>query len=351
MHQRTRILVAAFALALTPAAAQAATVYIPQGSAGSVAVVDGTTDDVVARLTGLPAIHGLGGAPGARYLVAGSYAESQAGATEVAKPAGVSEDEHAAHHGGAAAPSPDGGRSVGLLTVLDAADGTPVRRLEVPGAVHHVAVSPDGAVAVATLPNDDGVSIVSLSDLTVRPLVRTGPLPNYAAFSPDGSRAYVSNSGNGTVSEIDVERGIVRRNLIAGESPEHLVMAPDGGTLYAVDAEAGSVIALSLATGEAAGSFAVGGALHGLDLSDDGRTLFVSGRDRDELLAIDLASGKQRRLGLAPAPYHVAAVRGTGKLYVSSRDEPKVWVVDQASLETLGAIEIEGEGHQMVVLP
>lgn len=351
MHQRTRSLGAALALALAPAAAQAATVYIPQGSAGSVAVVDSTTDGVVARLTGLPAIHGLGGAPGAHYLVAGSYAEAQGGATEVAKPEGISEDEHAAHHGGAAAPKSDSGGSVGLLTVLDAADGTPVRRLEVPGAVHHVAVSPDGAVAVATLANDDGVSIVRLSDLTVRPLVRTGPLPNYVAFSPDGSRAYVSNSGNGTVSEIDVERGIVRRKLIAGESPEHLVMAPDGGTLYAVDAEAGSVIALSLASGEVAGSFAVGGALHGLDLSDDGKTLFVSGRDRDELLAIDLASGQQRRLELAPAPYHVAAVRGTGKLYVSSRDEPKVWIVDQASLETLGAIEIEGEGHQMVVLP
>ncbi|MEX0759041.1 MAG: PQQ-binding-like beta-propeller repeat protein, partial [Tistlia sp.] len=310
MYQRTPILGAAVALALAiPAAAQAATVYFPQGSAGSVAVVDGSTDSVVGRLTGLPAAHGLGGAPGARYLVAGSYEETQAGATEVARPQGVSEDEHAAHHGDAAAPTADSGRSVSLLTILDAADGTVVRRLEVPGAVHHVAMSPDGAVALATLPNDDGVSIVELSDLTVRPLVRTGPLPNYVAFSPDGSRAYVSNSGNGTVSEIDVERGIVRRNLLAGQSPEHLVMAPDGGTLYVADVEAGRVIALSVASGEVVGSFAAGGAPHGLDLSDDGNTLFVSGREEDKLLAIDLASGERRSVGLAPAPYHVAAIR------------------------------------------
>lgn len=332
--------------------AEAATVYIPTGSAGQILVVDAATDGVVGRIDGLPDVHGLGGVSGARYLVAGSYSETDVNETPaVAKPAGVSADEHAAHHGADAGKIAPAEGAVSILTVIDAATGAPVRRLEVPGAVHHVAVSPDGRHAVATHPNADGVSVVDLSDLTVRALVRTGPIPNYAAFSPDGSRVYVSNSGNGTVSEIDTERWFVRRNLLAGDSPEHIVPAPDGRTFYVANVEVGTVSALSIEEGRVVRTFAIGGKLHGLDLSDDGDTLFVSGNGEDKIVAIDLVSGDMRSAPLGPGPYHLAVVRGTGKLYVSSSAEPKVWAVDQATLTPRGIIAIRGEGHQMVVLP
>jgi DNA-binding beta-propeller fold protein YncE len=332
--------------------AQAATVYIPGGSAGEVLVVDGDTDAILGRLTGLPDIHGLGGAPGVRYLVAGSYAETSAGeASAVSKPAGVSEDEHAAHHGAADRSNTPAVGVVSILTIIDTADRSPVRRLEVPGAVHHVAVSPDGRYAVATHPNADGISVIDLSNLTARGLVRTGPIANYAVFSPDGSRLYVSNAGNGTVSEIETGRWFVRRNLLAGDSPEHIVMAPDGRVLYVANVSAGTVSALDVERGEITGTFVVGGELHGLDISDDGTTLFVSGKGENKLVAIDVKSGGMRSAPLGPAPYHLAVIRGMGKLYVSSRDEPKVWVIDQASLTPRGIIAIRGEGHQMVVLP
>jgi len=351
--KKSRIFAGMLAVSISAlTSAQAATVYIPGGSAGEVLIVDGTTDNVLGRLTGLPEIHGLGGASGSRYLVAGSYSEVPASEMPaVAKPAGVSEDEHAAHHGAAARTNARGGSSVSILTVIDAATASPVRRLEVPGAVHHVAVSPDGHYAVAIHPNADGISIIDLSDLTVRDLVRTGPLPNYAVFSADGSMLYVSNSGNGTVSEIETSRWIVRRNLLAADTPEHIVLAPDGATLYVANVEAGTVSALALETGEIVRSFAVGGSLHGLDIADDGKTLFVSGNGEDKLVAIDLTTGAMRAVPLGPSPYHLAVVRGTGKLYVSSRDEPKVWVVDEATLAQRATITIRGEGHQMVVLP
>lgn len=332
--------------------AQAASVYIPEGSAGEVLVVDTATDTVVRRIAGLPDVHGLGGAAGVRYLVAGSYAETAADkAPAVARPAGVSEDEHAAHHGAAARSASAATGAVSVLTILNAADGTPVRRLDVPGAVHHVAVSSDGRFAVATHPNAEGVSVIDLATLTVLGLVRTGPIPNYAVFSPDGKRVYVSNGGNGTVSEIDTGRWIVLRNLLAGDTPEHIVLAPDGRTLFVANVEAGTVTAISLERGEIVRTFAIGGELHGLDLSDDGALLFVSGKGGNKLVAVDIGSGAMRSAPLGPAPYHLAAVRGTGKLYVSSRDEPKVWVVDQKDLAPRSVIAIRGEGHQMVVLP
>lgn len=353
MNQFAKIVAGTLTI-LTAAAggAQAAMVYIPDGTAGEVLIVDTTTDTMVGRISGLPSIHGLGGATGVPYLVAGSYDETSADeAPAVDKPAGVSEDEHAAHHGAGARSASSASGAVSVLTIIDIADGSPVRRLEVPGAVHHVAVSPDGKYAVATHPNADGVSVVDLTDLAVRGFVLTGSIPNYAVFSPDGKAVYVSNGGDGTVSEIDVARRFVRRNFLAGDSPEHIVLSPDGRTLYVANVDAGTVSALAVESGEIIQSFAIGGELHGLDISDDGGTLFVSGRGENKLVAVDLMSGSLRSAPLGPAPYHLAVVRGTDKLYVSSREESKVWVVDQESLVPCGVIAVRGEGHQMVVLP
>jgi DNA-binding beta-propeller fold protein YncE len=159
-----------------------------------------------------------------------------------------------------------------------------------------------------------------------------------------------SNTGNGTISEIDTATWIVRRNMIASSSPEHIVLSPDGRTLYVADNDLGTVSVLSLDQGRVVKTYAIGGEIHGIDLSDDARTLFVSGKGEDKLVAVDLATDETRTRPLGPAPYHLAVVRGAGKLYVSSQDEPKIWVVSERSLEPLGVIQIRGEGHQMAVI-
>ncbi len=169
-------------------------------------------------------------------------------------------------------------------------------------------------------------------------------------FSPDSSRAYVTNSGDGTISEIMVEHQMVRRTLPAGDSPEHIVMNEDGTALYVANVDAGTVSELSVESGDIHRSFQIGGLLHGLDITEDGQTLFVSGNGEDKLSAVDLPSGNIRSVKIGPAPYHLTVIDGTDKLYVSSRDEPLVWVVDRRNLTKLGTIPIEGEGHQMVVL-
>lgn len=333
-------------------AAQAVTVFIPEGSGNQILKVDAATGQVIGRIEGLEAVHGLAGAPGVPYLIAGSYAETAADdATSVAKPEGVTEDEHAAHHAKPAvgAMPKDAGRSI--LTVLDSASGSVVRRIEVPGAVHHTAVSSDGRIAAATHPAGDGISLIDLKTLSFRAFIPTGSMPNYAIFGHDGGTIYVSNTGNGTVSEVDVVKGFVKRNILAGEGPEHIVLSRDGSMLYAVDADAGKVNEIDLSTGATLRSFEIGGELHGMDLSEDGATLFVSGKGENKIVAVDLASGSMRTAPLGPAPYHLTTVTGTGKIYVSSRDEPKVWIVDPVTLKAMAEIPVEGEGHQMVVLP
>lgn len=339
-------------LALSATAGLAGSVvYVPEGSGDSVLVVEADTGRTVRRIPGLEAVHGLAGAPGVPYLVAGSYAETDP-AAPVEQPEAVAADEHAAHHpGAAAAPMGPPGAGVSLLTVLDAASGAILRRIEVPGAVHHTAVSPDGAFAVATHPAGGGISVIDLREMRMVRYIPTGEMPNYAVFGADPGVAYVSNAGNGTVSEVDLARGIVRRNLIAGTAPEHLAIDPARGALYVADTEAEAVLELGLADGAQRRSFEIGGTIHGMAETADGAALIVAGQGEDKLASVDLGSGTVRFAPLAPEPYHVTAVPGTGTLFVSSRAEPKVWIVSAETLAETGAFDIEGEGHQMVALP
>lgn len=328
-------------------------VFVPEGSADTVRMVEAATGETIKRINGLEAIHGLSGAPGVPFLVAGSYAEIDREAiAELTQPQGVSEDEHVAHHAKAEdQPIGPSDAGISIVSVLDATTGDIVRRIEVPGAVHHTAVSPDGLFAVATHPSGDGVSIIDLTTFTLTAFVPTGSLPNYAAFGSDPGVVYVSNAGNGTISEVDLERAIVRRNMVAGDAPEHIVIDPDKAVLYAVDGDAGGVVELSLNNGTVSRSFPISGELHGLDLSDDRATLFVAGRGENKIVAVALSTGEVTSAPLSPEPYHLTNIPGTGTFFVSSRAEPKVWIVDEATLTAASNFQIEGEGHQMVALP
>jgi YVTN family beta-propeller protein len=324
--------------------------YVPLGGEGKIVVVDTAQDKIVDMIDGLPAVHGLAGTPDGRLLIAGSYEERAPDSAAPDKPTGVTEGDHAAHHGAAPAGALKTPPVVSTVSVIRTADKSIVRRIDVPGVVHHVAVSPNGGFAVVTHPNEGGISVIDLTSYEVVANVATGPSPNYAVFALDGSQVYVSNTGNGTVSAVDTGRWIVRWNVVVGTSPEHVVLSKDGATLYVNNVEDGTVSVIGVAEQKVVQTISVGTTLHGIDLSDDGKTLFVADLGEDKLVSVDLATGATRGATLAPAPYHLAVVRGTGKLYVSSADEPKVWVVDRNSLAVHGEIPIGGKGHQMVLL-
>lgn len=347
---------AAFAAAILiapalPAAAKNL-VYIPLGSAGEILIVDSEQDKVVGQFQNVPDVHGLAATPDGAILVAGSFAETGPDHSMLpAKPEGMLQSEHEAHHSSPEERQTTTDDAIGFVSIIQTKDGSVARRIEVPGAVHHTAVTPDGLYAVATHPNQGAVSVIDLTKYRVTTTIETGPLPNYAVIGPDGKRIYVSNAGNNTVSEIDTERWIVRRTLNTRANPEHMVLSPDGGTLYVNNVDDGTVSEIPLKLGVVIRTFEVGGALHGIDLSDDGQTLFVSGREQNKLVAIDLETSELFSAPLAPSPYHLTAIDGTDKLYVSSAEESKIWVIGQTDLKILGEIPIRGEGHQMVQAP
>ncbi len=305
---------------LMPATAAAGSiVYAPiMTEDGAIAVIDAAQDKIIAIFPGVNEAHGLASGADGKYLVTGGFEET--------------------------------GQAGGLVSVILTAAKKVVHRIPVPGAVHHTAVMADGRFAIATHSNSDEISVLDMRGFKLLKTLKTGPSPNYAVTGTDGRRVYVSNSGGGTISEIDTERWTVSRDFTVGEDPGHMVLSPDGAMLYVNNGYAGTVTAVSLRRGAAAGTYEIGGSLHGIDVSDDGKNLFVTDMDGGRLVKINLDSGKMSNIRLGPSPFHLTAIHGTGKLYVSSFGDPKIWVVDGDTLKKLGEILLPGQAHQMAVV-
>lgn len=324
--------------------------YVPTGKSNELLVIDPARDQVSVRIPELENARALAATPDGLYLVAGSMDSLKPQAAPAAtKPQGVTADEHQAHHASAAGASVAG---QSFLSVIDVRSGRVVRRIAVPGMTHHAAISPDGKVVLAVHTQLGEISITDLAKAEVIARLATGNTANFAVFSSNGQLAYVSNAGAGTVSEIDTRSWKKLRDITVGKGPEHLVWAAKENTLYVANVFDATVMPIAMPAGTVGKAIAVGKSPHGIDVSNDGRWLFVSGKDDGSLTRIELASGAAERVTLAPEPYHVTYLKELNKLYVSSREAPKIWVVDPATLSVKSEIDIGvgAVGHQMVIL-
>ncbi|QEA37661.1 PQQ-binding-like beta-propeller repeat protein [Pistricoccus aurantiacus] len=349
--ERTRLLRAMAGLAVAslamPLMADESSAYIPLGNADQVAIIDTDSYQVSGQAQGVVNSHGSDLTPDGRFLVAGSLTPRESGKTP-SKPVGVSADEHAAHHGGGGDTAASSS-TPGTLYLIDTTSKEVVRQFDVPGPVHHVLVTADGRYAVSTHPMGGGISVVSLESGELVASLATGPAPNYMVQNPQNRSLYVSNSGNGTISEIDTENWFVRKNMRLEGSPEHMVLDSERGRLYANDAAEGQAVALDLESGDVVAQYPIGSKPHGIDLSADLGTLYVTSQGDNRLVAVSLADGRMRERELAPAPYHLAISPVDGKLLISSREKPQLWVVDQRTLDTLETVPLAGVGHQIAV--
>ncbi len=302
-------------------------VYVPLGDANQVQIIDLSTHKVIDSIKNVGNTHGLAMTPDEQYLVAGSFSESALNEASIPKPSVVSEAEHEKHH---EQPTKEHARKTwrSYISIIDSSNREVVRRVLVPGAVHHLAVSPNGRYAVTTHPGSGRISLVDLEQFETVDSIRIGPAPNYAVFSHDGRTVYVSNSGDNSISSVDIGTRREIQRIKVGKGPEHVVLSPDGLTLYTNNIGDGTASAISLNDQTVTDTYTVGAAPHGIDLSDDGNTLFTTSKGDDRLVAIDLTTGKRREMTLTPAPYHLTTIRGENTIYISSRAENMIWVVN-----------------------
>ena len=302
-------------------------VYIPLGSGNQVIAVDAATDKITASYSGVDNPHGLVATPDGEYLIAGSLKEEP-----------LKE--------GQAKDTPNS-----KLFFIHPAHGHVMSTIAVSGWTHHQAITPKGRYVISTHGMRGNVSVVDLETNKVIKTIKTGPVPNYAIISKDGNRAFVSNTGNNTISEIDTSNWNVSRTLESGPAPEHMIFSADESKIFVTNPRAGNVSVVDIKTGKVVATYSIGKSTHGLDMGDDGKTIFVSSKKAEILVAVDTTNGNKRELKLSPSPYHLNTIRGTGKIYVSSRKKPIIWVVDQKTLKVVNTIKLPaGEAHQMAIV-
>lgn len=340
----TASLLASLSLAVS---AEGGRAFIPMGTADSVAVMDLQSHRLTSTISGTVNTHGSALTPDARYLIVGSLTAHDNQAPPV-RPEGVTEDEHASHHGGQSGAKP-AKPGTGRIYVVDTSTYEIDGVFEVPGPVHHVRVTPDGRYAVSTHPMGGGISVVDLHSGKVIKVIATGPSPNYVAIAGDGQTLFVSNTGNGTISEVDTRNWFVKRNVLVGGGPEHMALAPDGDHLYINDATSGEALELRLSDDVVTARYDIGAAPHGLGLSADGQTLFATSQGDERLVRIELDSNSRKRVPLIPAPYHLAVSPVDGRILVTSRAEAKLWILEPVSLDIIDEVSLDGIGHQISI--
>jgi len=305
----------------------APTVYIPLGSANKVIAVDAATDKITATYTDVINAHGLVATPDGEYLIAGSLAEDP---VKKGQPKNTPNSK---------------------LFFIHPVHGHVMATIPVSGWSHHQAITPDGKYVLSTHGMRGNISVVDVEENKVIKTIETGKVPNYSLITKDGSTAYVSNTGENTLTEIDLKNWKIKRKLESGPAPEHMVFSRDQKRIYVTNPRAGKIAVISVASGKIVKSYPIGKAVHGLDIGDDGKTLFVSSKKEDKLVAVNTETGEKRELALSPAPYHLNTITGTGKVYVSSRKKPVIWVIDQKTMKKIGEIVLPaGEGHQMAIV-
>ncbi len=347
MRGKTLTVVTMVALGLGGPSFAATTVYVPLGSANEILVIDGERDRVVGSIGDVNNAHGLAASTVNDILVAGSMSLAP---KDQAIPEGMSEDDHNAHHAHSQSRKALAAGHRSKVTIIDGNTQRVIKRIDVDGISHHSAITPDGKYALVTHTTQGNVSIIDLHQKSLLKTLETGPVPNYVLVTRDGKYAYVSNSGNNTISEVEIDQWTVGRRFKTGATPEHMVFSKDEKILYVINVGGDSVSAISLVNRRTLATYPVGQGPHGIEISDDGTRLYVSNKQGNSITLIDLKTNDTHALELDPAPYHIKSISGTGKLYVSSRTKPVIWIIDQTSLELIGQIPIRGEGHQMVVV-
>ncbi len=303
------------------------TVYIPLGSGNQVIAVDAATDKITASYSDVDNPHGLVATPDGEYLIAGSLKQTP---IPKGKPANTPNSK---------------------LYFIHPAHGHVMSTISVSGWTHHQGITPDGRYVLSTHAMKGNVSVLDLENNEIIKTIKTGRVPNYILVTKDGKRAYVSNTGANNLSEINISSWKVARTLESGPAPEHMAFSGDQKTIFVSNPRKGQVSAISVKTGNITSTYKIGKAVHGLDIGDDGTTLFVSSKKENKLVAINTENGKKRELPLSPAPYHLNTITGTGKVYVSSRKKPVIWVIDQKTLKVINEIKLPaGEAHQMAIV-
>jgi YVTN family beta-propeller protein len=200
----------------------------------------------------------------------------------------------------------------GKAVVLDASDGRLITSMPVGGEPEGVTLSPDGQYVYMTSEEDHRVSVIDTKSDRVVAAVEVGRRPRFTEFSDDGRVAYVSGENDGTITVIDARTHRRLRTLKldgALARPVGMVVSHDGKKLYTVTGRGQKLLAVDPLTGGILQSVDVGPRPWGVALSPDGRTIYTANGNSNDVSVVDARTFQVlRRIPVGDNPWGLIIV-------------------------------------------
>ncbi|MHB1086800.1 MAG: hypothetical protein ACYCZ0_03575 [Minisyncoccota bacterium] len=282
--------------------------------------------------------------------------------------------------------------SEGKVAVLDAADNTLLKTIDLSGSIegvrvrymaHNVQVAPDGKSVLVTtnvgkamdmgdggaqgmqMPrgeNQDQLIVIDpLRDEIVRRIpVDTNSHLAHIVFSPDSATAYVALQEKGTVYVIDMESGSIARKVDLGEKsgPHGLRLSPDGSEAFIALLDGKGIAILDTESGKVR-TIELPGAGVQTAVTPDGVFAFASVYDTKQVFWLNRQTGERGLIRLpagAKGPVQVYPTPDSQYLYVADQgyyfDQPTGTVVYRVNIANKAVDQTIGAGsapHGVVV--
>jgi YVTN family beta-propeller protein len=186
--------------------------------------------------------------------------------------------------------------------------------VQVIGGPHEAAVSPDGRTVVVTNYNKAGVGqqkTLSVLALPAGDTVKTIDLGEYRAPHDvrwvDAERVVVTAEASQALLLVNVQSGAIERVFETDAGVSHmLALSPDRSRLYCSNLRDGSVSAFDFATGRKLKDIKTGAECEGVGVTPDGRWVWAGNRAEDTISIIDTATLEVvKRLPSPGFPYRV----------------------------------------------
>ncbi|AHB49336.1 protein MxaE [Hyphomicrobium nitrativorans NL23] len=196
-----------------------------------------------------------------------------------------------------------------VIAVDTAGDGEPtLTKVKVGRAPAHVVLSPDGETVFVANREDDSVSAVRTSDMTVAATIPVGHAPFAMTLSPDGARLFVGNMQGGSVSVVDTAKLAVTDTWKTGAMPYGAAVTPDG-TRVLITHQGGGTVGIFAETDTALATVKVGSYPEGVAIGENGKRAYVANWFSDNVSVIDLESMKEVQRIKTPAGPRAVVVR------------------------------------------
>jgi YVTN family beta-propeller protein len=340
---RSPTVIALIALALPPACKRAphstTRVYVSNEDGGSISVIDGQTEAVVATIPVGKRPRGMRLSPDGRFLyvaLSGS-AKGGPGVDESKLPPpdrladGIGVIDLGTQKLVRVLPSgadpeafdvtADGktlyvsNEDTGQTSVVDVASGAIRKTIDVGREPEGVAVRPDGRFVYVTSESSSEVDVIDTARDEVAARIPTQARPRAVVFSRDGKRAYVTTEAGATVHVVNAGSHELLSDIHVpqkGARPMGIALSPDETHAYVTNGRGGSISVVNVAAGTVERAIeGVAPRPWGIGVTRDGRTLYVAGGSSNELVIVDAATGVTRKkVPVGAGPWGVVVSEG-----------------------------------------